>query len=280
MQSIKARTLMHHLVVYGLLLSLTLLYLVPLYWLIRSSLMDKNSIFLFPPALVPPTIEWKNYEYVFTKFPLFLYLRNTLFILVPVVLGVLVTSTLAAYGFARFRWVGKEVVFAVLLSTMMLPYITTLLPTFIIWSKLMLVNTYWPLTLPAWFGGGIFNIFLLRQFFRAIPRDYDEAALLDGAHYIQILWHILIPLSRPALITVGIFTTLGVWNDFLAPLIYLNDPEKFTLALGLTQFRGEYASEWGYLMAAATLMLLPVLALFFVAQKYFIEGITWSGIKG
>lgn len=263
-----------------LLVALSIVFLIPLVWLVRSSLMDNTSIFLYPPQWIPNPFEWGNYGYVFKDYPLFRYLGNTLTIVIPTVLGVVVSATVVAYGFSRIPWRGRELVFGVLLSTLMLPYIVTLIPTFFMWSKLGYVDTYVPLILPSWFGGGIFNIFLLRQFFRTIPREYDEAATLDGANHFQILWHIIVPLSRPALITIAILSFLFHWNDFLGPLIYLNSPDKFTLALGLSHFQGEYSAEWGRLMAASTVMLIPVIGLFFVAQRYFIKGITMSGLKG
>ncbi len=263
-----------------LLVALSIIFLIPLVWLVRSSLMDNTSIFLYPPKWIPDPFEWSNYDYVFRDYPLLRYLANTLTIVIPAVLGVVVSATVVAYGFSRIQWRGRELVFGVLLSTLMLPYVVTLIPTFFVWSKLGYVDTYVPLILPSWFGGGIFNIFLLRQFFRTIPREYDEAATLDGANHFQILWHVIVPLSRPALITIAILSFLFHWNDFLGPLIYLNSPDKFTLALGLSHFQGEYSAEWGRLMAASTVMLIPVIALFFFAQRYFIKGITMSGLKG
>ena len=274
------RQTLQRVVIFGLLAALSLVFILPLVWLIRSSLMDNASIFVFPPMWIPDPFVWSNYEYVFTSYPLLLYLGNTLQIVVPAVLGVVITSTFVAYGFARIPWRGREVVFGVLLSTLMLPYVVTLIPTFFMWSRLGFVDTYVPLVLPHWFGGGIFNIFLMRQFMRTIPLEYDEAATLDGAHHFQILWHIIVPLSRPALITVAILSFLHHWNDFLGPLIYLSSPEKATLALGLANFQGEYSAEWGRLMAASTVMLVPVIAVFFFAQRYFIQGITMSGLKG
>ena len=256
------------------------LCIVPLGWLVRSSLMDNASIFIYPPKWIPDPVEWSNYEYVFSDYPLIRYLGNTLTIVVPAVLGVVASATVVAYGFSRIPWRGRELVFGILLTTLMLPYVVTLIPTFFMWSRLGFVDTYVPLILPSWFGGGVFNIFLLRQFFRTIPREYDEAATLDGANHFQILWHVIVPLSRPALITIAILSFLYHWNDFLGPLIYLSDPDKFTLALGLSHFQGEYSAEWGRLMAASTVMLVPVIALFFFAQRYFIKGITMSGLKG
>jgi multiple sugar transport system permease protein len=265
---------------YLIAIVLSAVMLLPQIWMLRSSLMDINQIFIYPPTWIPKPWEFQNYPEVFDTVPFVQYFQNTLTILIPSTIGTVVTSSLAAYGFARLRWPGRDLVFGILMTTLMLPYAVTLIPTFLLWSNLGLVNTFWPLILPSWFGGHIFYIFLLRQFFRGIPRDLDEAALIDGANPIQILWDIILPLSRPALISVVIFASLYTWNDFLHPLIYLNDDRKFTLALGLAQFRGLYNSEWHLLMAASMLVVAPVLLLFVVAQRYFVEGIALTGIKG
>jgi multiple sugar transport system permease protein len=253
--------------------------LLPLTWLFRSSIMTPGQIFTFPPEWIPNPFAWQNYPEAVTTIPFLLYFKNTLFILIPTVIGTVVTATLAAYGFARLRWRGRDLVFNILLTTLMLPYAITLIPTFLLWARLGLINTTWPLVLPRWFGGGIFYIFLLRQFFRTIPRELDEAALLDGANRLQVLWHIIVPVSRPALVTVAIFAALSTWNDFLGPLMYLNDSNKFTLALGLAEFTGLYNSQWHLLMAASAVVIVPVMLLFFFAQKHFIEGITLTGTK-
>ena len=254
--------------------------LLPLVWLVRSSFMGLSQIFVFPPEWLPNPWRFDNYPKALTTIPFFRYFINTLIILVPSVIGTVATSALAAYGFARLRWPGRDLIFNILMTTLMLPYAVTLIPTFLLWARLGLINTYWPLILPSWFGGGIFFIFLLRQFFMSLPKELDEAATIDGANPLQIFWHIIIPLSRPALITVAIFSTLNAWNDFLGPLIYLNDSRQFTLALGLAEFTGLYTSQWHLLMAASTVVLLPVLILFFVAQRYVIEGIALTGSKG
>lgn len=254
--------------------------LLPFVWLLRSSVMEIRQIFAFPPQWIPDPWRWENYSEALTVVPFLRYALNTLTILVPSVLGTLLTSSLAAYGFSRLRWPGRDLVFGLLMTTLMLPYAVTLIPTFLLWSELGLVNTFWPLILPHWFGGGIFFIFLLRQFFRTIPLDLDEAAILDGAGPLQVWWDVILPLSRPALITVAIFSSFAVWNDFLRPLIYLYEPENFTLALGLAQFVGLYSAQWHLMMAAAMMITMPVLVLFFVAQRYFVEGITLTGIKG
>lgn len=253
---------------------------LPLVWLVRSSLMELGQIFIFPPQWLPDPFAWSNYPDALTTIPFFHYLWNTLVILVPTVLGTVVTTALAAFGFSRIEWPGRDLVFNVLLATLMLPFVTTLLPTFLWWSRLGLTNTPWPLIVPHWFGADVFYIFLLRQFFRTIPRELDDAAILDGANPLQVLWHVVVPLSKPALITVAILSGLASWNDFLDPLIYLQDSSQFTLALGLSEFTGLYTSQWHLLMAAATVVVAPVLVLFFLAQRYFVESITLSGIKG
>lgn len=279
-RSQRARRLVAITITYILLLAGAIAMLTPLVWLIRSSFMSLDQIFYFPPEWIPDPWLWQNYTDALEVAPFARYFVNTLVIEFLVVTGVIVSATLSAYGFSRLRWTGRDKVFALLMTTMMMPGAVTLIPAFIIWSKLGLVNTIVPLTLPAWFGGGMFNIFLLRQFFRGLPRDLDEAAMLDGASPLRILWDIIVPLSRPALITVAIFSFLYTWNDFLGPLIYLNSSEKYTLAIGLSQFKGQYNSEWGLLMAASTLVLAPVLVLFFVAQRYFVQGIAVTGLKG
>ena len=254
--------------------------LMPFVWLARSSLMDAGQIFEYPPRWIPNPIAWTNYPDAIDAIPFVQYTVNTLWILVPTVLGTVVSCTLAAYGFARLTWPGRDLIFNILLLTFMLPFVATLIPTFLLWTGLGLVNTDWPLVLPHWFGSDVFFIFLLRQFFRTIPRELDEAAILDGANPLQVLWHVIVPLSRPALATIAILSGMAAWNDFLDPLVYLNQSDKFTLALGLSEFTGLYSSQWHLLMAAATLIVVPVVVIFFFAQRYFVEGITLTGIKG
>jgi multiple sugar transport system permease protein len=264
---------------YVLLLIGSVVMLIPLVWLVRSSFMGLSQIFIFPPEWIPDPWQWDNYPKALTTIPFVRYFFNTLLILVPTVIGTLITASVSAFGFARLQWPGRDWVFGVLLSALMLPYAVTLIPTFLLWARIGLINTYWPLILPDWFGGSIFYVFLLRQFFLTLPRELDEAAIIDGANPAQVLLHVVIPLSRPALITVGIFSALFEWNDFLGPLIYLNDSRQFTLSLGLAEFTGLYTSQWHLLMAASTVVIAPVLVLFLFAQRYFIEGITLTGIK-
>lgn len=275
---LRRRTML--LLTYVLLVAGACAALIPFIWLVRSSLMGPSQIFTSPPEWIPQPFTWENYTESLTVIPFARYFRNTMMIELFVVTGTVITSAMAGYSFARLRWPGRDLIFGILLTGLMLPYAVTLIPTFIFWQQLGAINTYFPLTVPAWFGGGAFNIFLLRQFFRTIPRDLDEAAYLDGASPLRVLWEIVLPLSRPALIVVAIFTFIGVWNDFLGPLIYLSDNDKFTLALALASFQGLYNAQWGYLMAASTAVITPIVVLFFLAQRYFVSGIALTGIKG
>lgn len=263
-----------------LLLLGSVVALFPFVWLVRSSLMGPDQIFTSPPDWIPRPFRWQNFSEALTVQPFWRYFLNTMTLELLTVSGTVITSTITAFSFARLRWRGRDVVFGILLTSLMMPFIVTLIPTFILWQKLGLLGTYAPLFVPAWFGGGAFNIFLLRQFFLTIPREFDEAAYLDGATPLQVLTRIILPLSRPALIVVAIFSFIAVWNDFLGPLIYLSDDSKFTLALGLASFKGIYNAQWGYLMAASAAVVAPIIVLYFFAQRYFVEGIVATGVKG
>jgi len=252
---------------------------VPLYWLVRSSLMTLGEIFIFPPLLWPKIMRWSNYYDAVTVVNFLLYFKNTMTIMIPVLFGTLLTSSMVGYGFARMRFPLKRFWFTLILSSLMLPYAVSMLPTFLLWARLGAINTFYPLTVPIWFGGGAFNIFLLRQFFLPIPRELEDAAIIDGASHFQIFARIMTPLIKPALIVVGLFTFLNVWNDFLNPLIYLNEEKKYTLALGLMQFQGTYSTDWSLLMAGATIVVIPPVIVFIFGQKYFIEGVTMTGLK-
>lgn len=267
-------------IIYIILFFISFVCLVPFYWMIRSSLMDMSQIFTMPPIWIPKPIKFSNYKEALTMLPFGRYFLNTLFVVVFTVLGTVITSSLCAYSFSRIEWKGRDTVFGILLTAMMIPFAVTLIPTFIGWQKLGVVNSYALLIVPAWFGGGVFNVFLLRQFFRTIPKELDEAARIDGAGHFTIYSKIIIPLSKPSLIVVSLFSFMGSWNDFLGPLVYLNDGDKFTLSLGLMQFQGMYSAQWQYMMAAATVVLVPIVIIFFIGQKYFIEGISMSGMKG
>lgn len=253
--------------------------LVPFVWLVRSSLMEFGQIFAYPIEWIPDPWSFSNFPDALSAVPFGLYLWNTLVILVPSVIGTVLTTSLAAYGFSRLHWPGRDLVFGILFSAFMMPFVTTLIPTFIWWSTLGLVNSPLPLIVPHWLGTDVFFIFMLRQFFLTLPVELEEAAIIDGANPLRIFFEIIVPLSKPALITVAILAGLNSWNDYLDPLIYLNNSSQFTLPLGLQEFTGLYSSQWHLLMAAAVLVTLPVIAVFFFAQRYFVEGLTMTGLK-
>lgn len=266
--------------VYFLLLSGAVFALLPLYWLFRSSLMDMAQIFEMPPVWIPNPLKFDNYKEALTVVPFAKYFINTAIIVTGVVAGTVISSSISAFAFARLTWKGRDIIFAVLLSSMMLPFAVTLIPTFIGWSSVGLTNTFAPLIIPAWFGGGMANIFMLRQFYTSIPKELDEAAIMDGASAFTIYSRIILPLSKSALIVVGLFSFMGAWNDFLGPLVYISNPDKYTVALGLQQFKGLYSAQWHLMMAASAVVLLPVIVVYFFGQKYFMDGIALTGIKG
>jgi ABC-type glycerol-3-phosphate transport system permease component len=254
--------------------------MIPFFWMLSTSLKGEADILTFPPDWIPRPAYWDNYVKAVTVIPFFNYLKNTLTVTVVRLVGTVLTSALVAYGFARLRAPGLDTLFLIVLSTMMLPGQVTLIPTFIIFSKIDWIDTFLPLVVPAYFGGGAFNVFLLRQFFMTIPLEMDDAARIDGCSYFGVFWRIIVPLSAPALATVSIFNVMWSWNEFMGPLIYLQSTSKFTLALGLNFFRDVYNPTWNLLMANSVLLLLPCLLLFFFAQRLFIQGVVVTGIKG
>jgi ABC-type glycerol-3-phosphate transport system permease component len=263
---------------YALLSLVGLLFLAPALWMFSSSLKPDYEIFATPPSLWPAEPRWQNYTEALTTLPFGRFAINTLIIAVGSIVGHLLSCSLVAYGFARLRAPGKGFLFIVLLSTLMLPYPVTMVPLFIIFAKLGLINSFIPLILPTFFGNA-FYIFLLRQSFKQIPPDLEDAARIDGAGTLQVLWNIILPMARPALSTVAIFTFQAAWNDFLGPLIFLHDQSLYTLQLGLSLFRGAYNVQWAYLMASSLVVTLPVIVLFFFAQRSFIEGVGYTGTK-
>lgn len=262
---------------------LVILFMGPFFWTVSSSLKTSLEINAFPPTLFPARPRFENYLDVFRAVPMAQFARNTLQVTFLAVIGQLLSATLVAYGFSRFRFPFRDGLFLILISTIILPREVLLIPTFLLYKYLGLLDTLTPLWLPSFFGGA-FYVFLLRQFFLTLPRDLDEAAKIDGANEFQILWKIIVPLSQPALATVAIFSFLSHWNDFLEPLIYLNNKANYTLALGLRYFQTlpNEAQEPRdqLLMAASLIVTFPVILLFFLAQRYFIRGIIMSGIKG
>ncbi|WP_406686101.1 carbohydrate ABC transporter permease [Rossellomorea vietnamensis] len=266
--------------VYLFLILASIATILPLFWMISTSLKSGDIIFEIPPKWIPETFEWENYKKAVTDIPFFLYFKNTVIITGFRMFAEVFVSALVAYGFARFNFPGKNFWFVILLSTIMLPGEITMIPVFIMFSEVGWINTFKPLIVPSFFGGQAVFIFLLRQFFMSIPKELEESAVMDGANRLQIFYKIFLPLSKPALITIGLFSFQGSWNDLLGPLMYLNDSNKFTLQLGLAMFNGMTKVEWGPLMAASLLVLLPTIVIFFSMQKHFVEGITVTGIKG
>jgi len=252
----------------------------PFLWLLSSALKDPANIWLFPPQWIPSPLRWRNFSEALTSAPFPLYARNTLVIVLGNEVGVLLSASLAAYGFARLRFPGRDAIFMLLLSTIMLPWAVVMVPNYVVFKTLGWLDTPLPLIVPHWFGGGAFNIFLLRQFFRSLPADLSDAARIDGSGELGIFARIILPLAKPALAAVAIFTFLQHWNDFLAPLIYLSKPSNLTLSLGLAAFRDVYSTQWHYLMAASVVVVVPSVLVFFLAQRHFVQGITMTGMRG
>jgi multiple sugar transport system permease protein len=269
------RSVFSHLI----LLGGSVFFVVPLIFMVSTSLKATRQIAKFPPQLIPNPFIWGNYSDVFIYAPFVQYMFNTLFIIIPTVFGATVISALAAYAFARMRAPGKNVFFMIMLSTMMLPGVVTMIPTYILFAKLGWIGTFKPLIVPALFGNA-FYIFLMRQFFTTIPKELEDAALIDGCNRWTIFWTIVLPLAKPIMATVTIFSFMSGWNEYFGPLIYLGEKSQYTLALGLQVFVGQHATEWGMMMAASTMMVAPVIILFFFTQKQFVQGITLTGLKG
>ena len=253
---------------------------LPFVWLVSSSLKTLQEIFLFPPVWIPQPPQWQNYAEALVYKPFGLYFFNTMRIVVLNLLAILLSASFCGYGFARINFPGRDFWFSLVLATLMVPYFVLMVPQFLMFSRFGWVDTILPLTFPFFFGGGAFNIFLFRQFFRSLPEELADAGRIDGTSEFGVYWRIMLPLCKPALATVAVFTFLATWNDFIGPLLYLRSDYNFTVALGLATFRGAMTSQWHLLMAASTAMILPVILLFFFAQRYFVEGMVMSGIKG
>jgi multiple sugar transport system permease protein len=282
----KLKLKLSHIPLYLVLLALAVLFGFPLFWTLSMSLKTPTEIFAYPPPLLPAIPQWNNYVELFFIPRIFIltWILNSVKIVILTTLGTVITASLVAYSFARFEYRGRDILFMITLATIMLPAQVTLIPQFVLFHKLGWVNTHYPLWVPHWFGGTAFGIFLMRQFLLSLPRDLDEAALIDGANHFRVIWSILLPLCGPALATLAIISLIDSWSDFFNPLIYLNSPEKFTLSLGLQFFQtypdigGQPTQHW--LMAACILAVIPVITIFFIGQRYFVQGIVTSGIKG
>ena len=274
-----ALAVLKQVVLIALVIPGALLFLTPWAWMISTAGKETAYIWRMPPVWIPPVFHWDNFIKAWQMGDFAIYYRNTAFICLLNVAGVIVSSSLAAYAFARLSFPGRNALFLIVLSTMMLPGQVTLIPLYVFFSKLGWVNTLKPLTIPYFFGDA-FSIFLLRQFFLTISREMDDAARIDGCSRIGVFLRILVPLTSPALAVVGIFTLTWAWNDFMGPLIYLNSPRLFTITLGLRRFVGRTSTDLQYLMAMTAVSTLVPIVAFFAAQRYFIQGIVITGIKG
>jgi multiple sugar transport system permease protein len=264
---------------YLFLLCGSLVMAVPFLWMLSTSLKEQGAIFEMPPKWIPEHFEWSNYRIVLTEANLLHGFMNTLFVIIPPTLLGLFTSSLAAYAFARLKFPARNVLFILLLATMMIPGVVTMIPSFIVYKTIGWVDSWLPLMIPGMFGAAA-AVFFMRQFFMTIPSELEDAAKMDGLGSFRIFIQIMLPLSMPALVSQGILGFLGGYNDFLGPLIYINSPEKFTLQLVLASFQGYYNAQWTYIMAGSVLALIPTVLLFFFAQRYFVEGISMTGMKG
>ena len=268
-----------HVATYVALVGVAATFLAPLIWMLSTSLKTGPQAIATPPVWLPEPVVWSNYGEALTRINFPLALRNSLIYAVPSVIGTVMSCSLVAYGFARVQWPGRDIVFLILLATMMLPTQVTFIPLYVTFSRLGWIGTFLPLLIPTFLGNPFF-IFLLRQFFRSIPDELSDAARMDGASELRILTRIIIPLSWPALITVALFTFIEKWGDFFGPLIYLRNPDLYPLSIALQSFQSSHKTEWPLVMAAAAVIALPLVVIYFLAQKKFVEGITFSGLKG
>lgn len=264
---------------YVMILAGGLLFFTPFAWMLSTSVKPGYQVFLVPPVWIPETFNWSNFIEPWSMMPWFTYYRNTITLVVFNTVGTILASSVTAYAFSRLRFRGRNLLFVFVLSTLMLPGHVTLIPRYVLFSKLGWVNTLRPLIVPSYFGDA-FNIFLLRQFFMTIHPELDDAAKIDGCGPLGIFWRVLLPLAKPALGVIGIFSFTGNWNDFFGPLIYLDSPKWFTISLGLRMMQSRTDMQIQYTMAMTTISVIPVLVVFFVAQKRFIQGIVLTGVKG
>ncbi|ACI19825.1 carbohydrate ABC transporter permease [Dictyoglomus thermophilum] len=264
---------------YLVMIVLSIYFIGPIYWMIISAIKPPNEIFTYPPVFFPSKINFKNFVDAWNAQPFALYLKNSLIIVLFNTLGQVFSCTLVAYGFARYKFKGRELLFTILLATMMIPWDVTMIPQYVLFKALKWIDTLKPFIIPAWFGSP-FYIFLLRQFLLTIPKELEEAAAIDGANDFQIFLRIFIPLIIPAIMVLIIFNFLTCWNDFLGPLIFINNPQKYTLMLGVAQFRGLHHIEINKIMAITTIASIPPLVLYIFAQRYITEGIVSVSVKG
>lgn len=278
MKKKKSSAVLRRVLLYIVLILIAVIMVVPFLWMLSTSLKTQYDAVKIPPVWIPDPPQWENYVRLFTEQPMFQFMLNTIKIVFFVVLGQLFFSSLAAYSFARISFKGRNVVFFLYIATLLVPGQVTMIPTYLMFAKAGLTDNHLALILPAFFSA--FGVFLLRQFFMSLPRELEEAAEIDGCNPFMTYWRIMLPLVVPAMLTLGVFTLMNTWNDYMGPLIYLSSPEKYTMTLGIAYFKGVYTTQWNLVMAGSIVSVMPILIAYLCAQKYFIEGIAFSGVKG
>ena len=278
MKKKKGSAVLRRVLLYIVLILIAIIMVVPFLWMLSTSLKTQYDAVKIPPVWIPDPPQWENYVKLFTEQPMFQFMLNTIKIVFFVVLGQLFFSSLAAYSFARISFKGRNVMFFFYIATLMVPGQVTMIPTYLMFAKAGLTDNHLALILPAFFSA--FGVFLLRQFFMSLPRELEEAAEIDGCNPFMTYWRIMLPLVVPAMLTLGVFTLMNTWNDYMGPLIYLSSPEKYTMTLGIAYFKGVYTTQWNLVMAGSIVSVVPILIAYLCAQKYFIEGIAFSGVKG
>ena len=278
MKKKKSSAVLRRVLLYIVLILIAVIMVVPFLWMLSTSLKTQYDAVKIPPVWIPDPPQWENYVKLFTEQPMFQFMLNTIKIVFFVVLGQLFFSSLAAYSFARISFKGRNVVFFFYIATLMVPGQVTMIPTYLMFAKAGLTDNHLALILPAFFSA--FGVFLIRQFFMSLPRELEEAAEIDGCNPFMTYWRIMLPLVVPAMLTLGVFTLMNTWNDYMGPLIYLSSPEKYTMTLGIAYFKGVYTTQWNLVMAGSIVSVVPILIAYLCAQKYFIEGIAFSGVKG
>jgi multiple sugar transport system permease protein len=277
----RRRSVVRSAFLYALICALTVVMLLPLYWMVVTALTPTGLEFAYPPHLIPPTIAWSNITTALTALPFGTFYKNSFFYAILATAGCLATESMVGYGFARFRFPGRDILFGLCLATMMLPFVVTLIPRFVLFRNIGLFNTLWPLIIPWWFGGTPFAIFLFRQFYRGLPRELDEAAQMDGAGHLRAWWSVVLPQSWAIFAALGILHFVWFWNDFLGPLIYVNSDSSTPLSTGIYQFAGgNNHQEWNYMMVGALAMVIPIVIVVLAGQRYFRRGITVTGFGG
>ena len=278
MKKKKSSAVLRRVLLYIVLILIAVIMVVPFLWMLSTSLKTQYDAVKIPPVWIPDPPQWENYVKLFTEQPMFQFMLNTIKIVFFVGLGQLFFSSIAAYSFARISFKGRNVVFFFYIATLMVPGQVTMIPTYLMFAKAGLTDNHLALILPAFFSA--FGVFLLRQFFMSLPRELEEAAEIDGCNPFMTYWRIMLPLVVPAMLTLGVFTLMNTWNDYMGPLIYLSSPEKYTMTLGIAYFKGVYTTQWNLVMAGSIVSVVPILIAYLCAQKYFIEGIAFSGVKG